>query len=251
VLRPNCADLGEYEATIRDWLARYYAMIENLDHNIGRLMDTLKALPRFEDTMTVYFSDHGEHMGSHGRAQRKEHPHEESIGIPAIFHWPGKIPAQRSVDNHLFSLVDLMPTTLGLAGVDIPSHNQGIDFSPALLGKPFDSPEDVLLEMVGNPRWNMDFLDWRGLVTRQWKYAYYETGKELLFNLAEDPYEMNNLALTMRGKCDEMKQLLLKRLEQTREPYFDVLINSDVTAPEAIDIGPEKGTFNHCYNTVI
>jgi arylsulfatase A-like enzyme len=207
-------------------------MIENLDENIGRLMDTLNRSPVFrENTLVVYFSDHGDFMGSHDAFCRKSHPQEESIRIPAIFHWPEHIPAQGK-RNDLFSLVDLLPTTLGLLGPEIPSHIQGIDFAPALRGDAFEGPDAVLLEMHGNPRWNLDFLDWRGLVTDRWKYAYYETGHQLLFDLEQDPYEQDNIAATDTGTCERLRRQLLQMLSEAREPYFDVLIEYG-THPES------------------
>jgi arylsulfatase A-like enzyme len=240
-LPPNCEDRPE----LRQWMATYYGMIENLDWNIGRVLDALDRLPKFRDTLVVYISDHGEFMGSHGRAQRKEHPHEESIRIPAIFRRPAQV-AARGLTDGLFSLVDLLATTLGLVGLPIPPHSQGLDFSPLLRGERFDGPADVLIEMVGSPRWNMDFLDWRGIVTANWKYACYETGHELLFDLGSDPYELRNLAEREPARKAAMRQLLLERLAQTREPYFDVLMNHPAPRTQrTIDIGAERGTWNH------
>ncbi|MCB1103501.1 MAG: sulfatase-like hydrolase/transferase [Opitutaceae bacterium] len=217
---------GNFEDTpaMREQLAMYYAMIENLDQNIGRLRDTVEVIEGFKDeTLTVYFSDHGDFMGSHGIFQRKEYPHEESVRIPAIFHWPQAIPA-RGLVPELWSLVDLASTTLGLAGVPCPPHVQGIDYAPLLRGEDFTAPEEVLLEMQGNPRWSLDLLDWRGLVTRRWKYAYLETGHELLFDLANDPLEQHNLAPEQPEACQQWRRRLLEHLRRTREPYFDVLI---------------------------
>ena len=226
-VRPNFEDTPE----MREQLALYYAMIENLDHNIGRLLKGLDASDNFRDnTTTVYFSDHGDHMGSHGLFQRKEHPHEEASRIPAIFHAPGRIPPQGQ-RNELFSLVDLLPTTLGLLDIAIPAHCQGTDFAPALRGQDFTGPDAILTEMVGSPRWNMDFIDWRGLVTPRWKYGFYETGDELLFDLQEDPYEVTNLAEGRPDLCAELRARLLEELKATREPYFDVLIEHGV-APD-------------------
>ncbi len=228
---------------MRECLASYYAMIENLDHNIGRLVDAITTKPGFEDTVIVYISDHGDFMGSHGLQSRKEYPHEESVRIPAIFHNPTRIPAHGMRDE-LFSLVDLFATTCGLAGVPVPVHNQGMDFSPALRGEAFDGPEDVLLEMVANPRWCLDFVDWRAVRTREWKYAYYETGEEQLFNLTEDPFESENLAESAAEQCGRMRQLLLRRLRETREPFFDVIIEHgvDMNAP---DIDVSVGSVAH------
>jgi arylsulfatase A-like enzyme len=223
-LRPNC--VGD-ESEIRRNLGIYYGMIENLDWNIGRLMTALGELPRFADTLTVYTSDHGDYMGSHGLICSKERAHEESVRIPAIFHRPGHIPAQ-GVRDEMFSLVDLLPTTLGLIGADVPPHVQGRDHAPALRGEAFAGPDAVLLEMCGNPRWNLSLRDWRGVVTRDWKYAHIETGEEWLFNLVEDPYEMNNLAEAAPEKLAEMRRLLLDVMAQAREPYYDVVMEYGV-----------------------
>ena len=224
--------IHDYSNDMRRHLATYYAMIENLDWNMGRLLTAMDSLPGFagEGTLTTYFADHGDFMGSHGMHDRKEHPHEECTRIPALFHWPDHLPAQGSVDG-LFGLVDLMATTCGLIGIDIPPWNQGTDFSPRLRGEPFVEPEWQLLEMSGSPRWCLDFIDWRALVTERWKYTFYETGTELLFDLAADPYEMNNLAPSEPEQRDAMRQLLLTALAQTREPFFDVIIEHGVPCP--------------------
>ncbi len=222
--RPNFGD----KPGLRERLAVYYAMIENLDRNIGRLLDALESIDGFRDnTITVYFSDHGDFMGSHDQIEDKGHPHEESVRVPAIFYGPGVLPCQ-GARTELFSLVDMAPTTLGLAGVPVPVHMQGTDFSPACRNAAFDGPGEVLLEMVGAPRVHFDYADWRGLVTERWKYACYETGHEALFDLWEDPYEMHNLAEANRAVAADMRKRLLNLLEVTREPYFDVIMQHGV-----------------------
>jgi arylsulfatase A-like enzyme len=240
ITRPNFAESAE-TPRLRESLATYYAMIENLDRNLGRLVEAMGLLPRFRNhSLLVYFSDHGEYMGSHGYFERKEHPHEEAVRIPAIFWQPGIIPAQGPRDE-LFSLVDMLPTTLGLAGLPVPPHVQGMDFTPACLRESFAGPEDVLIEMSCNPRWDLDFLDWRGIVTPGWKYVFYETGHEFLFDLKADPYEQRNLAASDPVHRERLRRLLLQRLAETREPYFDVLMEYGVT-PEGpvISVGPRQ-----------
>lgn len=240
-LRPNVR--AEDEPEMRECLANYYAMIENLDYNIGRLLKTIRETPGFEDTLVVYFSDHGDLMGSHGLQSRKEFPCEEAVRIPAIFHDPTCIPAQGTRDE-LFSLVDLLATTCGAAGLPVPAYSQGRDFSPALRGEPFEGPEDVLLEMVANPRWDLSFIDWRAIRTREWKYAYYESGHEELFNLARDPYELEDVAASEPAQRAHMRLLLLTRLRETREPYYDVIMEhgANLNAP---DVDVSQGEDGH------
>lgn len=240
IVPPTFADTPE----MRQRLATYYAMVENLDWNIGRLLAALAALPAFNDnTLTIYFSDHGDFMGTHGAINRKEHPHEQAVRVPAIFHWPGEIPAQGTRDGLLFSLVDLLPTTLGLLDLAIPLHSQGINASAAVRGDDsFQGPDAVLLEMSGSPRWNFDHHDWRGLVTDRWKYAVYDTGHELLFDLAHDPHETKNLAQSEPEQCSALRSQLLQLLAATREPYFDVLIEHGVPpATPTLDVGEWHG----------
>lgn len=240
---PNFSDTPEY----RQNLARYYAMIENLDWNLGRILDRLEQLPRFrgERTATVYFSDHGDFMGSHRRHSRKEYPQEEGIRVPAIFHWPGHIPATGAIDG-LFSLVDLLPTTLGLAGVPVPSYCQGRDFSPLLRGEPFTGPTDVFFGLCLGPRYSLDFINWRAVRTDTWKYVFYEDGHEQLYDLKRDPFELHNLADEEPEQKTRLRQLLRERMKELREPYFDVLMDHGVCMNAAtIDVDETRDTQNH------
>lgn len=230
------------DADLRQMLANYYALIENLDWNMGRLVETLQRLPRFENTLFIYTSDHGDYVGSHGMDTEKIHYHEESLRIPAVFHWPGRIPA-RGECPELFSLVDFMPTILGAAELPVPSYNQGVDHSPALRGQAYEAPEEVLVEMTGSPRWNLLNADWRGIVTRDWKYAFYEDGHEALHDLRADPCELENLADSRPEQRERMKTRLLKLLRETRDPYFDVLIEHGVPAAGPVSDVSNRETF--------
>jgi arylsulfatase A-like enzyme len=248
-VRPNFAKRDGFfpytpvtpDSDLRQILCNYYACVENLDWNIGRLMDAVSSVPgRAEDTMTVYISDHGDYVGSHGLDTTKIQHHEESVRIPSLFHWPEHIPAQ-GMRNELFSLVDLFATTLETAGLPVPSHNQGTSFAPALFGRQFTGPDTVLIEMVNNPRWNLRFLDWRGLVTERYKYAFCETGREQLFDLEVDPYELDDLSAKRPQLLEEYRTRLLGLLEETREPYFDVLIEHGVPAEGPVrDVGDKS-----------
>lgn len=226
---------------MREKLSVYYAMIENLDWNIGRVLEALEENPRFSGhTLTTYHSDHGEFMGSHGVFQKKLYPHEESVRIPSLFHWPEHLPARGPVEG-LWSLVDFVPTLLGLIGLEVPSHVQGMDFSPRLRGEAFADREALLLEMVGNPRWSLDHLDWRGLVTDRWKYAFFETGHEILFDLEADPFEQTDLSRREPAEAERLRNRLLELLRATREPYFDVLIEHGVEpARPVFDVSKRK-----------
>jgi arylsulfatase A-like enzyme len=230
-LRPNCDDTAER----REHVANYYAMIENLDWNIGRLLSAMEKLPAFrgDQTCVSYISDHGELMGSHGLFCRKEYPYEEAVRIPAIFHWPGHIPPRGTMPG-LFSLVDYAPTMTALGGVTPPGWMQGFDWSPALKGGDITGPSEVLLEMTESPMWTPAYLNWRGFTDGRWKYTFYEDKHEELFDLQSDPFEQTNLALSAPEECRTMRRRLLDLLAATREPFFDVIMEHGVEPPQEV-----------------
>lgn len=197
-LRPNVPDVPRVVEQARRELAGYYAMVENLDWNLGRVREALAAAGLAHSTHLLFFSDHGDMLGSQGQF-RKTSPWEEAVRIPLILgggqpHYSlrgGRLPLPL---NH----VDIAPTTLGLCGIDKPEWMLGTDYSGRRVpGRPTVSePDSAFLQMVV-PTGHGDSIDrpWRGVVTRDgWKYVALEGQPWLLFNLSEDPYEQVNLA---------------------------------------------------------
>ena len=203
--RPNVPPVARVRERARRDLAGYYAMIENLDWNVGRVRRALAEAGIAHDTHVVFFSDHGDLHGSHGQF-RKTSPWEESIRIPFVVggvqpRYGGRSGRVGALVNH----VDVAPTTLGLCGVDKPDWMRGTDFSGYRLpggqtgvrGRDVkDEPDSAFLQSVV-PTGHGDSVDraWRGIVTRDgWKYVALEGQPWLMFDLNEDPYELVNLA---------------------------------------------------------
>jgi len=193
-LRPNVpgADDG-----LLDDLRSYYAMVENLDRNVGRLLEALDEEDLREDTVVVFLSDHGEMLGSHGR-RAKQHPHEESVGIPFLVAGPG-VEAGRAVTEPTCT-EDWFPTLCGLAGIDPENDVPGADLTPLLSGeRDALARPGVPLEFVAEDRPGVPYADepWRGFRTERYKYTVKggPSGAEpwQLFDLAEDPHEQENL----------------------------------------------------------
>ncbi|MFW6060015.1 MAG: sulfatase-like hydrolase/transferase, partial [Phycisphaeraceae bacterium] len=106
----------------------YYAMVENLDDNVGRMLRFLDETGLSEDTAVVFVADHGELDGSHGLGQ-KQHPYEESVGIPFLVVDPtAKDAAGRTNDTPL-ATEDLFPTFLGLMGLSPKNDLPGRDLA--------------------------------------------------------------------------------------------------------------------------
>jgi len=109
--------LGSGEELLRENIKNYFAAVSGLDDNFGRLLKTLKDEGLHENTLVVLSADHGDMLGSHG-LMAKHVWYEESIGIPMLMQWPGKIKKGR--EKTLLGSADIMPTLLGLMELPIP-----------------------------------------------------------------------------------------------------------------------------------
>ncbi len=195
---PNIPHIREQAATE---LSGYYAMVENIDYNVGRIVEKLNETNLMDDTHIIYFSDHGDMHGSHGQF-RKTNPYQESVSIPFILSGEnrGSRAAKREVGDVydvLVNHVDIAPTSLGLCGIDAPSWMEGTDYSSIrFLDK--ENPEfpDSLYMQCVIPTGHGDSVDkpWRGIVTKDgYKYVCFENCEWLLFDLKTDPNELVNL----------------------------------------------------------
>lgn len=118
---------------LRDLTALYYGATSWADDQLGNLMRVLEENDLLEDTIIIFTSDHGDNLGSHD-LYNKDVLYDEAIRIPMMFHWPAKL-APRVNDTQVAALVDVMPTLLGLAGVDCPDAVQGTDLSAVVKGE--------------------------------------------------------------------------------------------------------------------
>jgi arylsulfatase A-like enzyme len=233
-LRGNVPRIPRIEEQVRRELAGYYALIEHIDHNVGRLMARLDELGLSDHTYVIFFSDHGDQHGSHGLL-RKTTPHEESIRIPLLI-WGGHRWRYSGAGplNHPFNHVDLMPTTLGLCGLRADGL-PGFDYSPAVGGGPGgrrplgEVPDSAYLQWVVPVDYHhcVD-IPWRGVVTRDgWKYVAAEGQALALFHLREDPLEQHNLAFHVQGRAkrSELNRLTQAWIDRTGDhftlPDFD------------------------------
>ena len=201
----------------------YYAQIENLDDNMGRLMETLDATGLLEDTVVFFFSDHGEFLGSHG-LRAKQDPREESINIPFLVYGPGfGISGGRTLAEPICT-EDIYPTTMALAGLDLPGEKPGLDLGPYLRGEIAELDRDaVYLELVEEHRPGMIFYrsPWRGVRTRQYKYVTLSGRPWLLFDLEADPYETRNLVASAEhaGLLRRLHERLGELARETDDSY--------------------------------
>lgn len=114
--------------------AAYWAMIDLIDAQFGRLLDYLEESGQLEDTLIIFTSDHGESLGDHGMYLKGPYFYECNVHVPLIIAWPGKIPSGK-VSNALVELVDLAPTLCDAAGIEKAPGMQGRSLWPMLTGQ--------------------------------------------------------------------------------------------------------------------
>ena len=168
--------------------AGYYAAVSALDHDLGRIIRALDDSGLRDQTIIIYFSDHGETFFYRPDGEHKFVCHEESIRIPFLMSCPNTIPSGAR-SNSMAGLQDLMPTVLDYAGVNIPDNLHGMSLKP-LCQDPDRVDRDYFY--VQNRTFHGE-IEQRGLRTTQWKLIASADEKHSLFDLAMDPEEEFNL----------------------------------------------------------
>ena len=251
VLRPNVPD--EFADSARKELAGYYAHIEALDECFGRLLDELDALGLAEDTVVVFASDHGDMIGCHGQS-KKQKPWEESVRIPFLVRWPGGGVEPGSRIQPVLDSLDIMPTLLGICGVEIPDTVQGIDVSPLLRGEDVPEADGALLAChFPFHQWHASKggREYRGVRTERHTYCRDLNGPWLLYDNQADPYQRTNLAGTAEASAvqDELEDLLQRKLARIGDEFLPgleyvrrrgVKLNERGDVPTYADHGPTE-----------
>ena len=183
----------DYDA--RRMVAAYYAQVELIDDQVGRMMETLESIGQRENTIVIFTSDHGEMLGDHGLLFKGCRFYEGAVHIPLIISWPGRF--QRGLySSALVELTDIVPTLLEVNDLPIPEYVRGKSLLPILTGR--SSPEHhrdfvrceyhaALGRMPNDSHANMIFDGRHKLVI----YHGQEVGE--LYDLQEDPDEFRNL----------------------------------------------------------
>jgi arylsulfatase A-like enzyme len=193
ILRPNVPPAAAAQARLD--LAGYYAHTSALDEQVGALLDTLRAEGLEERTLFMFWSDHGDMLGSHGQ-QRKQRPWDESIRVPLLLRCPAALGEAGWRADARINTPDLMPTLLGLCGIPVPATVSGLNYAP-YLRREAPPPADAALLACYQPfgeytRRHHGGREYRGLRTARYTYVRDLSGPWLLYDNAEDPYQLSN-----------------------------------------------------------
>ena len=195
---------------ISDQLCEYYGLVTHLDEQVGRVLDALKDNGLAKDTIVIYTADHGLAMGSHGLLG-KQNIYEQSMRCPLILRGPG-VPRGKS-SNALTYVHDLYSTICEFAHVEIPSSADSKALNPIMKGQNEAVRDSIFLPFQDNQRavrnGNMKL------------HVYPQINHELLYDLANDPHELNNLAADPAYHNDARKMHVLMDQWRARlgDPY--------------------------------
>ena len=209
----------------RKYRFAYYRMMEDVDRQVGQVLEALRQAGREADTVVIFTSDHGEGLGSH-RWTGKMMYYEEEAAVPLIVSWKGVTPAGRIDRQHLVSALDVLPTICDYAGVQPPPLVRGQSLR-AVIEKP-DGPghEFVVSEMAAEGA-GRSFM----VRTKKYKYMVFPSAgterPEMLFDLESDPGEMKNLAgqAALAAELQRHRQLLAQWNKTTEEDKYPVKPN--------------------------
>ncbi len=215
--------------TIRDLLSGYYAAVQGVDDNVGRIVRLLEEKGIRDNTLIIFTSDNGFSGGQHGvwgkgNATNPLNLYDTCVKVPCIFNLPGVIRAGAVTDS-LLSAYDFMPTLLDFLGIENPEAENlpGKSFLPLLLG---ETGEDYHENIVVFDEYGPN----RMIRTKQWKYIRrYPYGPDELYDLEHDPEERFNLLNENRffyygPKFIEEKE---RRLRQQLESWFRAYVDPD------------------------
>ncbi len=202
-------------------IANYYAFVTEIDDWVGKILAKLDELKLSENTLVIFVSDHGEMLGAHGM-RGKFNFYEESVRVPFLIRYPGKIKANQTITNPV-SILNIFPTILDYSGLQsIPSDGYSLK---------------GIMEGTESPKYDFAVSEWQWknenvpslmIRTEQWKLmtTHRKDGKnvEVLFDLKNDPFEMNNLLGTnperfeYRKTAEELRSKLVGYLKDVNSP---------------------------------
>ena len=200
------------------YLKDYLRTIQSVDDGVGEVLNYLDEKNLTENTIVVYTSDQGFYLGEHGWFD-KRFMYEESLRTPILMRYPKEIKAGSEI-NQLIQNLDFAPTFLDYAGVKIPTDMQGESFRKILSNEKSEWRDAIYYTYYEYPSVHMVKRHY-GIRTDRYKliHFYYDIDQWELYDLEEDPSEMNNIY--NNPKYSEIQNKMHTRLDDLREKYGD------------------------------
>ena len=213
VFPPHYGMDAEQQRTVKQ---AYYASVSFMDTQFGLVLDELKRLGLTENTVVVFLSDHGYHLGEHGQWQKMT-VFEEAARVPLIIAAPGMKAAGR-VTGRVAELVDVYPTVADLCGLPVPKELEGASLRPLLDDPEAPGKRGAFTQVIHNrkggraERTGGGGIMGRSVRTERYRYTEWDEGREgaELYDHQSDPLEQHNLAADPKaaGIVGELQALL-------------------------------------------
>jgi len=208
-----------WEENWAPFVARYFAIIAELDHQIGRIIKELDKLGLRENTMVVYTTDHGDSTGDHGLIDQHYILYDCVFRVPMIVRWPKVIQAGQTSDEFVCNALDIARTMVDISGETAPETFTGNSLLPIFDGTGGTGREDIYGQYDNN---QFGLCTQRCVRDRRWKYIWTATDTDELYDLEADPGEVNNLIHS--GYDDELARLrsrLIYWMEKEKDPMLN------------------------------
>jgi len=213
----------------RHYLAAYYFYLKLVDRQIGEILAALDASGQRDNTLIVFYADHGDGIASHRMVTKQVSFYEEVSRVPLIVSGAGVAGADRVIEQPLVSLLDLLPTLCDVAGVAAPPDLWGESLRPWIAGQEVGSPHDFVVSEWYS-EWGFTISPGRMIRGPRYKYTRYLEGDgEELYDLRSDPGETRTLvddpahaeALSVhRAWLDDY-------IRATGDPFFSLEVKTD------------------------
>ena len=206
---------GRLMGSMRD----YYRLLNGMDQSVGDIINELKERGLYDNTVVIFYSDNGQFMWEHG-FKGKWLMYEESIRVPGFIFDP-RDPKERVRSQEMVLNIDLAPTILNLAGLDVPPHMDGKSLLPLLENPELPFREDFFYEHLYRHMEGYSHIERsEGIRTREWAYIHYKdqdgSQSEELYDILADPLQMNDLS------NEPASAQLLSQLSEQKKMYFDI-----------------------------
>ena len=188
----------------------YAGEIAYTDYCIGQVVKKLKDLNLYDSTLIIVTADHGQMLGEHGEGGHTYFIYQSAIKVPLIFKLPGQCQSARI--ESIAGLVDIVPTVCSLLNIRAPGNIQGVDLSPSFhTQNSSQSDRHVFCESLEATKYGGNSL--LGVVNDRFKYI--QTTRPELYDVIEDPGELDNLFENEQERASVMRGKLAQVLEES------------------------------------
>ncbi len=201
----------------KDWaptVARYYAIISQVDHAIGKILTALQEMGIEEDTIVIYTPDHGDMCGGHRMMDKHYVLYDDIVRVPLIIRWPKLIKPGSRRKEFIHNVLDIPPTILDILDLDIKEFFHGMSLLPLFKGEEVQGWREEAVSTYNGQQFGL--YSQRMIRNDNWKYIWNPTDVDELYDMVNDPDELNNL---IHDKNHE------KTISILRKKLYEVLSN--------------------------